>query len=32
MQDAITNIERIADIEELENKIAPSGCATLGDL
>ena len=28
----IANIELIAEIEELENKIAPSGCATLGDL
>ena len=28
----IANIELITEIEELENKIAPSGCATLGDL
>jgi hypothetical protein len=28
----IVNIEFVAEIEELETKIAPSGAATLGDL
>ena len=28
----IANIELVAEIEELETKIAPSGAATLGDL
>ena len=28
----IANIELVAEIEELESKIAPSGAATLGDL
>jgi hypothetical protein len=28
----IVNIELVAEIEELETKIAPSGAATLGDL
>ena len=27
----IVNIESVAEIEELEMKIAPSGAATLGD-
>lgn len=28
----IVNIELVTEIEELEEKIAPSGAATLGDL
>ena len=28
----IVNIELVAEIEELELKLAPSGAATLGDL
>ena len=32
MSETRMNIELIAEIEELETKIAPSGAATLGDL
>jgi hypothetical protein len=27
----IANVELVAEIEELESKVAPSGAATLGD-
>ena len=32
MNETRMNIELVAEIEELETKIAPSGAATLGDL
>jgi len=32
MNQTMMHIELVAEIEELETKIAPSGAATLGDL